>query len=154
MKMLDEGYDFKQGARSVVLDEFTYQIASPFADGEFKQNFILELPAYREGLNAFRRGIEIGMAHGYWLVGPFFKYGENRLSDDALLLGSVSAGLLVLFLTVALTIYGKVSFSKKSGGGLFETGDDWTGFVGGWLIGGLGGVTFCSLILDGIARVQ
>mmetsp|Transcript_9721 Transcript_9721/g.15919 ORF Transcript_9721/g.15919 Transcript_9721/m.15919 type:complete len:217 (+) Transcript_9721:125-775(+) len=148
---MEQKYDFYQ-LETPKVDEFTYQIASPVADGYFRTNFIGGLPAYREGLDSFRRGLEIGMAHGYWLVGPFTKYGENRLSEDALLLGSVSAGLLVLFLTVALTIYGKVSFSKKASGGLFETGAGWSGFVNGWLIGGLGGATFAALILDGIAR--
>ena len=33
--------------------------------------FIGNLPAYRPHLDPARRGLEVGMAHGYWIFGPF-----------------------------------------------------------------------------------
>jgi len=40
--------------------------------------FIDWLPINRPGLGPISRGLEIGMAHGYWLVGPFTQLGPLR----------------------------------------------------------------------------
>jgi hypothetical protein len=60
------------------------------------------LPAYRFGLTPLLRGLEIGLAHGYFLIGPFFKLGPLRNSDVALLAGFVSTIGLILILTLVL----------------------------------------------------
>mmetsp|Transcript_10841 Transcript_10841/g.18995 ORF Transcript_10841/g.18995 Transcript_10841/m.18995 type:complete len:217 (-) Transcript_10841:672-1322(-) len=134
-------------------DPFVATLSTPISDGYFKNNWISNLPAYREGLNPFRRALEIGMAHGYFLVGPFLTYGPHRNADDALLTGALAAGGMIVILTHGLALYGKVSFSGSAKeGDVFETGAGWNEFLAGWIIGGLGGVAFASLILDGIAR--
>jgi hypothetical protein len=45
------------------------------------------LPINRPGLSSIWRGLEIGMAHGYWLVGPFAKLGPLRSEPIGLLSG-------------------------------------------------------------------
>ncbi|NER29259.1 MAG: photosystem I reaction center protein subunit XI, partial [Symploca sp. SIO1C4] len=45
-------------------------LATPVNSSGFTTAFINNLPAYRPGLSPFRRGLEVGMAHGYFLYGP------------------------------------------------------------------------------------
>ncbi len=52
-------------------------LATPINSSDFTKSFINNLPAYRKGLSPQRRGLEIGMAHGYWLIGPFAKLGPT-----------------------------------------------------------------------------
>ncbi|MEL6745636.1 MAG: photosystem I reaction center subunit XI, partial [Pseudomonadota bacterium] len=40
----------------------------PLNSSGLSQAFISNLPAYRQGLSAQRRGLEVGMAHGYLLL--------------------------------------------------------------------------------------
>ena len=79
---------------------------------EFRNLYIKNLPIYRRGLPVLLRGLEIGMAHGYFLIGPFYVFGPLRNSNNALLIGLLSSVGLIFILTVALTIYGIVSFGK------------------------------------------
>lgn len=37
------------------------------------RSILSNLPAYRTGVAPVLRGTEIGLAHGFWLVGPFIK---------------------------------------------------------------------------------
>ncbi len=51
-------------------DPFTGHLSTPISDSGFTRALIGNLPAYRKGLSPLIRGLEIGMAHGYFLVGP------------------------------------------------------------------------------------
>ena len=115
------------------------------------------LPIYRNGLSAIARGLEIGMAHGYLLLGPFFKLGPLRNTDQALLAGGASASGLVVILSICLFVYGMAVFqgSSKPVGVLpenLQTYRDWSMFTSGFLIGGIGGVIFACFILLEIGR--
>ena len=46
-------------------------LSTPLNGSAFSKAFINALPAYRQGLSPNRRGLEIGMSHGYLLYGPF-----------------------------------------------------------------------------------
>ena len=59
------------------------------------------------------RGLEIGLAHGYFLIGPFVKLGPLRNSNVALLAGFLSTIGLIIILTLGLTIYGAVAFQNQ-----------------------------------------
>ncbi|MEL6249896.1 MAG: photosystem I reaction center subunit XI, partial [Cyanobacteria bacterium J06627_15] len=41
-------------------------LATPISASAVSRTYIQNLPAYREGLSTFSRGLEIGVAHGYW----------------------------------------------------------------------------------------
>jgi energy-converting hydrogenase Eha subunit C len=69
---------------------------------------------YRTGLSPLYRGLEIGLTHGYFLVGPFYKLGSLRNLDVALLSGYFSAVGLIIILVACLTIYGIVSFENNN----------------------------------------
>ncbi|MEN9258713.1 MAG: photosystem I reaction center subunit XI [Gloeomargarita sp. SRBZ-1_bins_9] len=108
------------------------------------------LPAYRPGLEPSRRGLEIGMAHGYFLVGPFYKLGPLRDSEYALAAGVMAALGLVVILTVCLSLYGSVAFDRPSPQGTtdqLQTTEGWSSFTSGFLIGGAGGVLFAGVLL-------
>mmetsp|Transcript_33371 Transcript_33371/g.85569 ORF Transcript_33371/g.85569 Transcript_33371/m.85569 type:complete len:102 (+) Transcript_33371:48-353(+) len=68
-------------------DPFVGNLSTPISTSSFTRSFLSNLPAYRSGLSPLLRGLEIGMTHGYFLVGPFYKLGPLRDSDVALLSG-------------------------------------------------------------------
>ncbi|MEM6501417.1 MAG: chlorophyll a/b binding light-harvesting protein [Cyanobacteria bacterium P01_C01_bin.89] len=115
------------------------------------------LPIYRDGLAPFTRGLEIGMAHGYLLLGPFYKLGPLRGSDNALLAGWGGASGLVVILSLCLLMYGLAVFQgdRKAVGVLPENIYNyrtWSLFNSGFLVGGLGGAAFAAFIVLEIAR--
>lgn len=131
--------------------------ATPINNSQLTLTWIKNLPIYRESLAPITRGLEIGMAHGYLLLGPFLKLGPLRNSDQALLAGFGGASGLVVILTMCLFIYGGAVFKSRTKPvgvlpGNLQTYKDWSFFTSGFLIGGLGGVIFACFILLEIAR--
>ena len=132
-------------------------LATPLNSESLSLTWLKNLPIYREGLSPIARGLEIGMAHGYWLLGPFLKLGPLRNSDQAFFAGCASASGLVIILSFGLLVYGIASFQgNKSAEGILpdnvKTYKGWSLFTSGFLIGGLGGVVFAGFILLEIAR--
>jgi len=68
-------------------DPFVGNLATPVTASAFTKTWLSNLPIYRKGLSPLLRGLEIGMAHGYFLLGPFYKLGPLRDSEVALLSG-------------------------------------------------------------------
>jgi photosystem II CP43 chlorophyll apoprotein len=132
-------------------------LATPINNSEITLRWIQNLPIYRHGLSPITRGLEIGMAHGYLLLGPFLKLGPLRNTDVALWAGFGSASGLVVILSLCLFLYGSSMFQgdRKPIGKLpanLQTYKDWSQFTSGFLVGGLGGVIFACFILLEIAR--
>jgi photosystem I subunit 11 len=138
-------------------DPFVGHLSTPITASAATKAFLGNLPAYRVGLSPLLRGLEIGMAHGYLLVGPFYKLGPLRNSELALLVGFVAALGLISILTVCLTIYGKVSFQNqnKKYTNLPDTDlmneEGWQQFTSGFLVGAFGGAGFAYLSLLNLA---
>ena len=80
-------------------DPFVGHLATPITSSAVTRALLMNLPAYRFGLTPLLRGLEIGLAHGYFLIGPFTKLGPLRNSDIALLSGFLSTVGLILILT-------------------------------------------------------
>ena len=87
-------------------DPFVGHLATPITSSAVTRAILRNLPAYRVGLTPLLRGLEIGLAHGYFLIGPFVKLGPLRNSDISLLAGYLSTLGLIIILTLGLTIYG------------------------------------------------
>ncbi len=85
-------------------DPFVGNLATPISTSSFTRNLLSNLPAYRVGLSPLLRGLEIGVTHGYFLVGPFYKLGPLRNSDIALLSGFFSSIGLIFIMTACLAI--------------------------------------------------
>nr|YP_009677020.1 photosystem I subunit XI [Dictyocha speculum]QDH81681.1 photosystem I subunit XI [Dictyocha speculum] len=130
-------------------------LSTPITTSSATEAILSNLPAYRRGLTPSLRGLEIGMAHGYFLLGPFYKLGPLRNSDIALLAGSMSAVGLVTILVLALVIYGNVSFEAANTQYTNDVTDKssflsyrgWKEFTGGFTIGGYGSVFFAALLI-------
>ncbi len=129
-------------------DPFVGHLATPVSDSPLTHAFIDNLPAYRKGLTPFRRGLEIGMAHGYLLVGPWLYFGPLRNTDQALLAALVSTLGLVMILSIALRAYGIATFqSTAKSADPLQTAQGWSAFTSAFLIGASGGAVFASALL-------
>jgi photosystem I subunit 11 len=136
-------------------DPFVGHLATPITSSAVTRGILQNLPAYRFGLTPLLRGLEIGLAHGYFLMGPFVKLGPLRNSDIGLLSGFMSTIGLVVILTLALTIYGIATFGQttkeelKSETGL-QTRKAWDQFKGGFFVGACGSAGFVFICLSSI----
>ncbi|MEG3937978.1 photosystem I reaction center subunit XI [Microcoleus sp. S36b_A3] len=116
--------------------------------------FLRNLPIYRKGLSPIVRGLEVSLAHGYFLVGAFavlLPLQEKGLAPLAALLVTLA---LVLILSTGLSIYenrkieaGKVLYWHK-------TPEDWSLFRGGLVMGGTSGAFLAYLLLDNFAGID
>ena len=134
-------------------DPFVGHLATPITSSSLTRALLKNLPAYRFGLTPLLRGLEIGLAHGYFLIGPFAKLGPLRNSDIGLLAGFFSTVGLILILTLGLTIYGAASFGQdksKSSGNELQTKRSWDQFKGGFFVGACGSAGFAFICLSSI----
>ena len=136
-------------------DPFVGHLATPITSSATTRSILRNLPAYRLGLTPLLRGLEIGLAHGYFLIGPFAKLGPLRNSEIALLAGFLSEIGLIIILTVGLTIYGAAVFDQtnlqqsKSIEHL-QTKKAWNQFKGGFFVGACGSAGFALICLSSI----
>ena len=84
-------------------DPFVGHLSTPITTSAATRAILGNLPAYRTGLSSVLRGLEIGMAHGYFFIGPFTKLGPLRNSEIANLAGFLSAVGLICILTTLLS---------------------------------------------------
>jgi len=130
-------------------------LATPINSSPFVKAFINGLPAYRAGLSANRRGLEIGMAHGYLLFGPFVTYGPLRNTDLGATAGLLLAVGLVSILTICLSLYGNAGSGPDKGESTVTVANPpmdlftkaaWSEFASGFLLGGCGGAAFAFFL--------
>ena len=134
-------------------DPFVGHLATPITSSSLTRTLLKNLPAYRFGLTPLLRGLEIGLAHGYFLIGPFAKLGPLRNSDIGLLAGFFSTIGLILILTLGLTIYGAASFSQnKPNVNVLQTKKSWDQFKGGFFVGACGSAGFAFICLSSIPK--
>ena len=136
-------------------DPFVGHLATPITSSSVTRAILKNLPAYRLGLTPLLRGLEIGLAHGYFLIGPFVKLGPLRNSDIGLLAGFLSTIGLILILTLGLTIYGVAVFDKENlesnvNEMTLQTKKAWNQFKGGFFVGACGSAGFAFLCLSSI----
>jgi photosystem I subunit XI len=132
-------------------------LSTPVNGSGIVKAFISNLPAYRNGLSAQRRGLEIGMAHGYLLIGPFTVLSSLRTSTQSHLAGLLSTVGLVVILTICLSLYASsnppaplASVSVPKPPNDLNDQKGWNEFTSGFLIGGVGGAAFGYLLLANV----
>nr|YP_009296603.1 photosystem I subunit XI [Apophlaea sinclairii]AOM65743.1 photosystem I subunit XI [Apophlaea sinclairii] len=135
-------------------DPFVGNLSTPISTSSFTKVFLSNLPIYRRGLSPLLRGLEVGMAHGYFIIGPFDKLGPLRNTEVALLSGFLSAVGLIVILTTCLSMYGNTSFEKDDTTDVLQTSDGWRQFTAGFLVGAVGGSGFAYLLLVNIPMLQ
>jgi photosystem I subunit 11 len=132
-------------------DPFVGHLATPITSSAVTRAILQNLPAYRFGLTPLLRGLEIGLAHGYFLMGPFVNLGPLRNSEIGLLAGFLSTIGLILILTLGLTIYGVATFENTSDSGTdLQTKNAWNQFKGGFFVGACGSAGFAFICLSSI----
>ena len=135
-------------------DPFVGHLATPITSSAVTRAILQNLPAYRFGLTPLLRGLEIGLAHGYFLIGPFVTLGPLRNSDVALLSGFLSTIGLIVILTLGLTIYGVAAFGQENSATANEndlqTKKAWDQFRGGFFVGACGSAGFAFICLSSI----
>ncbi|EFN51918.1 hypothetical protein CHLNCDRAFT_32796 [Chlorella variabilis] len=145
-------------------DPFIGMLETPVTSSPLVAGFLSNLPAYRTGVPPLLRGVEVGLAHGFLLVGPFIKLGPLRnVEGVAEIVGSVNGAAVVLILTACLSIYGAVTFQSEgpqvgvktlTGRSVprdpLQSADGWNKFTAGFAVGGLSGAAWgyiCTQIL-------
>nr|YP_009028637.1 photosystem I reaction center subunit XI [Asterionella formosa]AGH28188.1 photosystem I reaction center subunit XI [Asterionella formosa]WGN98897.1 photosystem I reaction center subunit XI [Asterionella formosa] len=136
-------------------DPFVGHLATPITSSAITRGILQNLPAYRFGLTPLLRGLEIGLAHGYFLMGPFVKLGPLRDSDIGLLAGFMSTIGLIVILTLGLTIYGIATFGQtaveeSNSGTNLQSRKAWDQFKGGFFVGACGSAGFAFICLSSI----
>lgn len=157
------GFDFNRPDISLVVanDPLVGNLETPLNSSSFSKWLLSNIPFFRTGLSPLWRGLEIGMAHGYLLFGPFALLGPQRNSEQGNLIGLLSASGLVTILTVCLLIYGAASFKKEWRSDFvsyatanpdipdeLKTTRGWNQFAVAFFVGGLGGAFFAYQIFD------
>lgn len=135
-------------------DPFVGHLATPITSSAATRAILQNLPAYRFGLTPLLRGLEIGLAHGYFLMGPFVTLGPLRNSNVALLSGFLSTIGLIIILTLGLSIYSVATFgqgkSQLANNTDLQTKKAWDQFKGGFFVGACGSAGFAFICLSSI----
>lgn len=135
-------------------DPFVGHLETPITSSSVTKAILENLPAYRFGLTPLLRGLEIGLAHGYFLIGPFVKLGPLRDSEVGLLSGFLSTIGLIIILTLGLTIYGIAAFGQEQtqAGSKddLQTKKGWDQLKGGFFVGACGSAGFAFICLSSI----
>jgi photosystem I subunit 11 len=133
-------------------DPFVGHLATPITSSAVTRAILQNLPAYRFGLTPLLRGLEIGLAHGYFLIGPFANLGPLRNSDIGLLAGFMSTIGLIVILTLGLTIYGVATFedNKSDSTTNLQSKTAWNQFKSGFFVGACGSAGFAFICLSSI----
>ena len=136
-------------------DPFVGHLATPITSSAVTRSILQNLPAYRSGVTPLLRGLEIGLAHGYFLIGPFVNLGPLRNSEIGLLAGFLSTIGLIIILTLGLTIYGMVTFDDTTNSikplkNSLQTCKAWNQFKSGFFVGGRGSAAFAFICLSSI----
>lgn len=144
-------------------DPFVGHLSTPISDSGFTRAFIGNLPAYRKGLSPLVRGLEVGLAHGYFLVGPEIVFGPLRDFEEAANLGGlITALVLVLLGTAGMSAYGLVSFKQDAGyptenpqaPNPLKTAEGWSQFTAGFFLGGMGGAFVAYFLLENFKGID
>jgi photosystem I subunit 11 len=127
-------------------------LATPVTSSALTRAILQNLPAYRFGLTPLLRGLEIGLAHGYFLIGPFVTLGPLRNSDISLFAGFLSTLGLIIILTLGLTIYGVATFGQDKSAitNDLQTKKAWDQFKGGFFVGACGSAGFAFICLSSV----
>lgn len=127
-------------------------LSTPISDSALVRSWINALPAYRKGMAPLTRGLEIGLAHGYFLVGPEILLGALRDFEVAPYIGGlVTAIALVLIGTAGMNAHGLVSLKPTAelppGTDALKTSEGWSEMAAGFFIGGSSGAFMAYFLL-------
>ena len=140
-------------------------LATPINSSGWVKAYINNLPAYRPGLTPFLRGLEIGMAHGYFLVGPEVVVGPLRgTAHGANLSGLITAVYITVSACLGISIFALATFQGAPRGAYnlhsqdrlrpLRQKEDWFQLCGGILLGSMGGAIFAYVLLENFSDID
>lgn len=146
-------------------DPFVANLSTPITDSPLARAFINNLPAYRQGLTPFMRGLEIGMAHGYFLVGPEVVVGPLReTAHGANLSGLITAIFITASACLGISIFALTTFQGNPRGAYssysrdflrpLRKREEWNQLNAGVFLGSMGGAIFAYLLLENFADLD
>ena len=112
--------------------------------------FLRNLPIYRQGISPLFRGLEIGMAHGYFLAGPLTVFNPIEQPEAATQFGLILTIVVVGAIAISLSWY-RVKEPNEGNNTRFywlKDLEQWNQFRGGFLIGGAGGALLAYFLLQ------
>lgn len=142
-------------------DLFDANLKTPINSSGFTMALINSLPAYRRGITPFRRGLEVGMAHGYWLLGPFVTFNPLRNTDVTNIVGLLSTIGLLVISTILISLYGyseppapTSTLTTPRPPAELASSEGWNEYGSGFLIGGIGGAIFAYFLLANFDAIR
>jgi photosystem I subunit XI len=140
-------------------DPWWGNLSTPINDSPIVKAFIRNLPAYRPGLTPFIRGLEIGMAHGYFLIGPEVVVGPLReTAHGANLSGLITAVYIAVLACLGISLFALTTFQGNPRGAYsrfsqddlrpLRTKEEWFQLNGGVFLGSMGGAVFAYFLLE------
>jgi photosystem I subunit XI len=136
------------------IDPQNGNLATPINSSPLVKAYINNLPAYRAGLTPMRRGLEVGLAHGYWLIGPFAKFNPLRETEYGTLIALASTISIILISTLAISLYAasdppapEVTITTPNPPKDLYKSEGWNEYASGFFIGGVGGALVAFAIL-------
>lgn len=145
--------------REVVHPAFDPQngnLATPINSSGLVRSYLNILPAYRAGLSPLRRGLEVGIAHGYWLIGPFAVFNQLRHTEAGLQIALLSALGMVVISTLAILLYAAsnpprpLATIAANPPAELARPQGWSQYGSGFFIGGVIGVGIAYFILANV----
>jgi photosystem I subunit 11 len=136
-------------------------LETPINASGFSRALINNLPAYRQGLSPLRRGIEVGLAHGYWLLGPFVTFNPLRDTEVGSMTGLLAAIGTILIATLSISLYAAsnppaplATVTVPSPPKALDNAEGWNEYATGFFLGGVGGAVFAYALLSNIELFQ
>mmetsp|Transcript_6970 Transcript_6970/g.22433 ORF Transcript_6970/g.22433 Transcript_6970/m.22433 type:complete len:373 (-) Transcript_6970:92-1210(-) len=123
------------------------QWQSPLTHSGLATQWVDNLAFYREGLKPWQRGLEIGMAHGYFIIGPFVSLGPLRNTPEAATVGLLAGCAVIGIASVGGLLFGatiKPRFFDKEGD---APAAGYQEMINWHALGGIGGAGFAHALI-------
>jgi len=139
---------------SAVGDPQEGNLATPVNSSTLTRWFINQLPVYRPDISPFQCGLQVGLSHGFWLLGPFVALGPLRHTPLALLAGLVATIALVVIAALTIAVYAEseplppiATLTTPHPPTVLSTPQGWQELARGFLFGGIAGAVFAAILL-------
>jgi len=122
-------------------------IRTVVTDGRWSKNFVDNWAFYRQGLEPWQRGLEIGLGHGYFLIGPFTALGPLRFTPEAATVGMLAACALVVVVSMFGLVFSTVEKPRMFDKPGQKRGTGFTEMINWHCLGGIGGAGFAHALI-------
>jgi len=140
----DSGITFKWRGREPFAGDLMQE---PVWSVGLSRGLVQALAFYRDGLKPWQRGLEIGMGHGYFLIGPFVSLGPLRNTPEAATVGLLAGCACVIAVSVGGLIFGATVKPTKFDKPGDQPAEGYNEMIRWHAIGGIGGAGFAHALL-------